>query len=311
MGDMWAVLIAVAACLVVVAVAVAARRSGHDELHSVRTYHAALGTIERLPARAASADPAQHRPGPVRGSNEDADPSVRPITTDAGRASERPAVPPARLLFDDASPVETLGAAPGAGVPLHRERRSERQALASMNHRPRQGGVVFVVVVLVILAGALAYLGTRHSGHTAALATGSSATSATRPPARGHGSTSRGNKKKQTKHTKHPSAPPTPPTRLVATTATTTTATYSVITSPFTVTVTASQPCWVEAIELPGGATLWTGTLAAGGSQSIPASGLTTVELGAPGASVTVNGVPVIFPTSSHTPFTATFQPAT
>ncbi len=58
------------------------------------------------------------------------------------------------------------------------------------------------------------------------------------------------------------------------------------------------------------GATLWTGTLQAGANQVIQATGTVKVELGAPGATLTVDNVPVTFPTPQHTPFVATFQPS-
>ncbi|MDA8275540.1 MAG: DUF4115 domain-containing protein, partial [Actinomycetota bacterium] len=87
-----------------------------------------------------------------------------------------------------------------------------------------------------------------------------------------------------------------------------TTASYTVPgTGPFTVTVAASAPCWIDATEASSGSVLWTGTLHAGGSQSVQSPGTLSLELGAPGATLTVDGTPVSFPAGMHTPFVATF----
>jgi hypothetical protein len=78
----------------------------------------------------------------------------------------------------------------------------------------------------------------------------------------------------------------------------------------YRVAVSVAGPCWVLATAVSTGATLWTGTLQAGATQVIPATGTTKVELGALGATLTVDNVPVTLPTPEHTPFEATFQPS-
>ena len=96
---------------------------------------------------------------------------------------------------------------------------------------------------------------------------------------------------------------------MVALSSTGASALYPVANNSYTVTVTASAPCWVLATVASSGSTLWTGTLQAGGSQAIQATGAVKLELGAPSVTLTVDNVPVVLPTPVHTPFVATFQP--
>jgi hypothetical protein len=58
------------------------------------------------------------------------------------------------------------------------------------------------------------------------------------------------------------------------------------------------------------GATLWAGELSAGTVQNIQATGATTVQFGTPTLTLTVNTIPVVFPTPLRTPFVATFTPS-
>ena len=51
MVAMLVVLVALVILALLAGVALLARRSGGDELDSVRSYHAAVGTMERLPTR--------------------------------------------------------------------------------------------------------------------------------------------------------------------------------------------------------------------------------------------------------------------
>ena len=87
-------------------------------------------------------------------------------------------------------------------------------------------------------------------------------------------------------------------------------AVYPVGSGPYTVKISASsEPCWVLATATATGSTLWTGTIQVGGSQVVDATGVITVELGAPSGTLSVDSVPVVFPSPVHTPFVATFQP--
>jgi hypothetical protein len=186
-----------------------------------------------------------------------------------------------------------------------------------MNHRPRRGTAVAAAVVVVLLVGALAFLGRGHSkpvahSHTGATSTVSATTpttgsdpgrtTSTSPAPTRHGSHDK-------KHSKQSTTPTTLPTQIVALTSTSASATYPVTSTSYSLTVSASAPCWVLATVAATGSTLWTGTLQAGASQVIEATGTTTVELGAPSATVKVDSVPVVFPEPAHSPFVATFQP--
>ena len=89
------------------------------------------------------------------------------------------------------------------------------------------------------------------------------------------------------------------------------TATYSAPSSPYTVVVGASASCWVMATQASTGKVVWTGTVAAGQSQSLVVSGTVVVRLGAPGdASVTIDGKPVQLPAGYRSPFDLTFRAA-
>jgi uncharacterized protein DUF4115 len=327
---MWLVLVAAAVVAVVAGVSLLARRPGRDEMHSVRSYHSELGTFERLPSRAVRTDRGPRPPldddgfgGRPHSSDEmihdEAANRVRPLASGTG-ATARPVVRPGRLHFDDAPAVDMPHPGTGAPVTVRRQRRVQKNALASMNHRPRLGSSLLVVLVLVALVGALVFLGVRHSGkrsstHPPARATSSTAThprTATHSTSStaAHGSGQGNGKRQQGKrHASH--APAAKPSQLVATAATATTATYTVGSPSFTVTVSASQECWVQASSEPAGTVLFQGLVAAGGSETVAATNETVVVLGAAGASLKVDGVPVVIPPASATPFTATFQPTT
>ena len=75
----------------------------------------------------------------------------------------------------------------------------------------------------------------------------------------------------------------TQPSRIVALSSTPPPAIYPVGRTSYQVTVSGPGPCWVAGHLGPAtGSTLWTGTLQAGGSRSSQATGVVTVELGAP-----------------------------
>src|ERR1019366_2310887 len=110
-------------------------------------------------------------------------PIVRPIrvvpTNRAGGAPER-VVPPvpvrgtdefpdpdAPIVFDEARPIER-GRPPGSeSSGSQRSDRAQRMALDSMNHRRRAGTGVTVAIIVVVVFGALAIIGSRKS-HNAA-----------------------------------------------------------------------------------------------------------------------------------------------
>jgi hypothetical protein len=340
---MWIVLGAAALIVVLVVVVVAFRRPRTDDLHSVRSYHSALGTLENMsdrpgpPASGPTGAPDRSSVGHVRprfysrasaeseaGTPGDPGPagrsgtgrppgSVAPVPLADLGAIEDPATP---LVFDDAQPggPGTLPAAQGTVeiAPAVRLDRAQRHALESMNRRPRRITAVSIVVVVVVVFAVLAVVGSRRSNahhHPSASATTSTAHQAGKSttstsPTPGHGAKVPPGKKKA--GTKAP--PTTVPTQLVALSSTATSATYSVATATYTVTVSASGPCWVGATTVATGSTLWEGTLQAGQVQVIPASGVVTVQLGTTAATIKVGKLPVILPSPLHSPFLATFQ---
>jgi len=102
-----------------------------------------------------------------------------------------------------------------------------------------------------------------------------------------------------------------PSNEITPTAATAYSATYGAPSSSYTVAIGASAPCWVMATAGTTGKVVWTGTIAAGGSHSISASGTMVVRLGAPSdAAVTMNGRKVQLPTSFRSPLDLTFQAA-
>ncbi len=294
---MWA-LAFVLVVLVVVAVAVAlVRRPRGDDVHSVQNYNQALGTLEHL----------SERIGP---------PTIRPIARQAtpGSPVER-VVPPvpvrgtdefpdpdAPIVFDDARPLDRPRN--GDSRASARGDRAQRMALDSMNRRRRGGMGIVVAVVVVLVFGALALLGS-HRSHTTAR---SSTTTST---AHGSGSTATSTTRPKPTPTTRPT-PTTLPTQFVATTTSSsgTSATYTVPNVSYQITATGTGPCWIQVDSAATGKALWAGELSAGTVQNIQATGTTTVQFGTPTLTLTVNTIPVVFPSPLHTPFVATFTPS-
>ncbi|MBV8462495.1 MAG: DUF4115 domain-containing protein [Acidimicrobiales bacterium] len=263
--------------------------------------------MEQVESRAAARTGGPSRPVHDPGAGEFVSPADEPAVREVG-ATGRPVVRPARLVFDDSVTAEArnLPGSPGTGI--RRDRRAEQHALASMNHTGRSVTTYLIILILVVLVGAIGFLAARsparHPAHSA-----ESATTSTSRPTSAHHSGSSQTTKTKAKHPAHVNAP-APPARYVATSSTTTSATYTVAPSSFTLTIAATGPCWVQATAEPGGASLWEGVVPAGGSQNVSARGATSVLLGAAGAALSIDGVPVVLPSGSATPFTATFQPS-
>jgi len=300
---MWAVAFVVVV-LVVVAVAVAlVRRPRGDDVHSVRNYNQALGTLEHLSDRIGS-------------------PTVRPVrvvpTGQSGRSTER-VVPPvpvrgtdefpdpdAPIVFDDARPLDR--GRPGGSEPTSPARadRAQRMALDSMNHRRRPGTGVMVAIAVVLVFGVLAYLGSQKS-HKAAHSSSSSSTT-TRPSGSAGATSTTAARPPQTTR---PTATTLPTQFAASTTSSTgTSATYTVPHTTFQITITGTGPCWVQVDTAASGATVWAGELSAGTVQNVQATGSTTVQFGTPTLSLQVDTIPVVLPTTLRTPFVATFTPS-
>jgi hypothetical protein len=199
------------------------------------------------------------------------------------------------VKFEDPAAQAAAAAAAASSSPVGRDDR----ALHKIDHRPRRLGAplaaigaVVVLVVVLILTG-LHSNTPPHHGKAADTAT----TVRTHPPTgRGHATTTT------------TTAPPlvSPPQS-----ATSNAATYQVGTSSYTLLLAAtSGECWVEATNQATGSVIFTGTLFAGQSHSVSATGAVTVIAGAPGAfSATVNGSSVSLPTGFQAPFTLRFVP--
>ncbi len=285
-------LIAVVLVAVAAVVAKLTWRPSSDEDDSVRRYHSALGTMEAISERTGGSGVR------VLGRAEDT------TAEDGGPSSSGPPIavrssvpsrigPPeveGELVFDDAgtSPGRTgpnEAAAFGADI-------ARRRALTRFDE-PRRGRlIVTLAIVAAVVFGGLAYLGSRHVSRS------SPPKSTTAPTSVTHRRTT----------TSTPATTP-PPAGIAASSSTDNTAVYPVGATTYQVTVTAAtEASWIDARNPDTGATIWTGTVPVGGSQTIPGNGTMVVELGAL-AGLSVNGVQVVLPTPAHSPFTATFAP--
>ena len=298
---MWAVAFVVVV-LVVVAVAVAlVRRPRGDDVHSVRNYNQALGTLEHLSDRIGPQAVRPVRVVPTGQSGRSVERVVPPVPV---RGTDEFPDPDAPIVFDDARPVER-GRSGGESTSPARADRAQRMALDSMNHRRRSGTGVMVAIVVVLVFGVLAYLGSQKShkaGHStasttttrASRSTGATSTTGARPP-----------------QTTRPTTTTLPTQFAAATTSSTgTAATYTVPHTTYQITITGTGPCWVQVDAASTGATVWAGELSAGTVQNVQATGSTTVQFGTPTLSLQVDTIPVVLPTPLRTPFVATFTPS-
>jgi hypothetical protein len=98
---------------------------------------------------------------------------------------------------------------------------------------------------------------------------------------------------------------------LVPVTASTTAATYDVPGAPYSVTLSATGPCWVEAVDVDSGQVLWEGTLEDGQNQTVPATSGLFLRLGnTPDVTVSAGGQTVQLPAGYATVFDLTFVTA-
>ena len=285
-------LVALIAAVVVVAGAVVAKltwRPSNDEVHSVKDYHSALGTIGDL---------ARRKPPP---GTEGSDRSQERGLVHGG--SETP------LVFDD---DRTTGPTPrvssGDASPIFRSDRARRQALSSMNHRPRRWVLTTAIVVVLLAFGALAYVGSHRNNNHPGKKSNAAVTRTTATHHTSHPSTTTPTTTPKSKTKSKSTTPTTAPAQIVAVQTTATTASYPAPSTSYQVSVTAStQPCWIQATSAATGTILWAGTIQMGDSQIIQAGGTMVLDIGAAGSVITLNGVPVVLPNSLNVPFEATF----
>jgi|GEM_PF-595084 hypothetical protein len=332
---MWIAVIAVVLVAVGAVVAKLTWRPDADEAHSVRNYRTALGTMEHFPDRTGRStetipghtggweDPAARTGSPsVHITGRDAAHTVPPAPVPVpvpeavpglglGRDPGEPFTPEGELDFDDARPDSRADRAGRSGIrpvaPEFRSDRARKQAFHTMEHRQWHWRTPAVVIVVLVVFGALALVGSRRSNHHATTKTSVTTIAGRHPTPVHHGSTTPTTSPKPTKPT--PTTTTKPPTELVATSSTAGSATYSVSSTSYDVTVTANGTCWVDATIVSSGTTAWTGTLQPGASQVIHATGAMRVVLGASTAALTAENIPVIFPSPLQAPFTATFEP--
>jgi hypothetical protein len=307
---MWIAVVAVVVVAVGAVVAKLTWRPSADEDHSVRNYRSALGTIEHLGERSTvrvlgrtDGDPAE-TPAPetpsVHVQGRPRNPASPPRVEDDPAAG-------GPLVFDDERPSERYRRSADAADGF-RSDRARQHALQSMNHRPRRLTITLSVVLLLLVFGALAYVGSHRTHHKP---TASHTTASTTASPGGHpGSTVPHPTTTRPKTVR--TTPTTLPTQIVASASTAYTATYPSLTSTYVVSLTATSECWVLAKNRDTGAVVFTGTLAAGANQILTTTGSMSVELGTPKVAMTLNGIPVVLPTPMQSPFVATFvSPAT
>lgn len=293
------------------------QRPKGTDLSSVKKYHSALGTIEHISERTmqppgkvatspggpsgAGAVGRSVPPVPVRGSGDFPDPEA-PIVFDDSRPRDH---------YEPQSHFDSEG--PTRFGSLHN--RAERQALDSMNHRPRRTTWLMVGVIVLVLFGTLFLIGSHHpKSKTGAGRTSRSSSVSDTSSSVGSQNSGGGDHKNHNKHhDKHgQQSPPTtqPGSQVVALSSTGATAVYPAAADSYQVTVDATGPCWVLATSSSTGSVLWTGTMQAGQTQPIQANGTVTVELGSATCAMKLDNLPVVFPTPESTPFIATFQPS-
>jgi hypothetical protein len=191
------------------------------------------------------------------------------------------------------------------------------RAMDSISHPPRRlGGPLVAIAAVAVLIVVLIVTGLHTTPSSTAshsqshsqthLPSGSHAGSHAGPPA-GHRSVT-----PTTVAPHHPSVTATTVPPVVSAPASTSAqgATYTVGSANYALALSAtSGPCWLEATNTSTGAVLFSGTMFAGQSHTVTASGPVTVVVGAPSAfAATVNGTPVTLPAGYQAPFTLTFQ---
>jgi len=296
-------LVAVVVVVGVLAAVMLSRRS-RDDVHSVEHYHRQLHTLEEMRTHTSPA-------APENGNGEAAYPAsafrVSGSSTVRLTEPDRPVVPPAAPppVANPAEPVTFDDAGPGPEpVPGSFMTGGEDRVMQSINHRPRRLGgpaaavaAVAVLVVVLIVTG-LHSNAPNHRPKSSGTATTTAQTH--RHGAGGHPTTT------TTTTTTAPLAVSAPAG------ATAHAATYHVAAASFSLSLAATTgECWVDATDTATGAVLFTGTLFAGQSHALSATGPVTVIAGAPAAfAATVDGSAVTLPIGFQAPFTLSFQTA-
>ncbi|MGA2472243.1 MAG: DUF4115 domain-containing protein [Acidimicrobiales bacterium] len=283
----------------VIAAVIVSRRS-HDDVHSVEHYHRQLHTLEEMRTHTSPA-------GPENGNGEAAYPAsafrVSGSSTVRLTEADRPAVPPAPpppvanpaepVTFDDSGPEP---------VPASFMTGGEERVMHAIDHRPRRlGGPAAAVGAVAVLIVVLIVTGLHSNSPTHHPKSSGTVTTTARPHQHAAG--------------RHPTTTTTttaPLTVSAPASPTAHTATYHVAGASFSLSLAATTgECWVDATDTATGTVLFTGTLLAGQSHAISATGPVTVIAGAPVAfSATVDGSAVTLPLGYQAPFTLSFETA-
>ncbi len=330
--------------VVIAAVARLTWRQGGDERSSVRDYRQTLDTLRTMSGNEppkSSVRPPDSRIRPSISLPAPASGLVRPVAAPVprprtgpqpDRADEHPdgsTVPaPADLVFDDAvggltahSPgqgdvtvaISDLDSPPGR-VPILAPSRPLGPGLGRPPlGRPGSGrpgpvprrvrAAVTLTVAVLVLGGAVAGAVLLTGGTTTPRAGGTSSTSVSVSTTRPH-----------TQTTVPASTTTTVPAVFQPVANGTAAATVTTPGASYTVVVSVTRSCWIEARTVPttGPATV----LSAGSAQpgvpvTIAGTGTVAVQIGSSGASLTLNGVPVALGDAYPAPFVLTFQPNT
>jgi hypothetical protein len=319
MGGMTAVLVVAAIAVVAAVIALVTWRRPGDERHSIESHQQTLDTLRSMADRRSQGRTDKTAPAPRTAGGGSADPSARArgARTQVGPVPSRPPQPgsmrapalprangngngKAELVFgDDTSVVPEPspdGWTRGSALTLPRGLPGQRRGHRTGRRRSRPGGrlvpVAAAVVVLGLVVGLAVALAPSHHG-------GAPGRKAIPPRTRAATHVRRS----QTTTTTRP--------ELQATSATSSTAAYGAPATAYTVALSATGLCWVEATEASTGKVVWTGTLLTGQTRSISSAGSLLVRLGAANdVSVTLNGEPVVLPSSFSSPFDMRFQSA-
>jgi hypothetical protein len=290
-------------------------RRGGDESHSVHDYHQTLETLRHLAER-------NH----ANGFRESPAPNGSASRSPAGRSSQSAASaasaaarqrtllsrsgPSVTGAFQDDSTARAHAAAPSstvsqlASAKVFYQRRARTLAASPPRVRARSVAVVTVVLLLIALVAVGVAIGPSHKSHNSSgrrASDKSPSVASTRSTA----STSRSRPASRSR-----SSGSTVPANLQASSSSATSADYTAPGSSYTLTVAASNSaCWILAEATSSGNVLWTGTLDAGQSQQISATGDVSLRVGAAfDVNVSVNRVPVVLPSGHGSPYDLNFQ---
>lgn len=273
-------------------------RRSRDEIHSIESYRNALDTLQEMRGPTASAsvrvlDPAEQQ-------------ELRQPTTPEQFTHHEPVAPPPPAVapppgsHDGMVFREDIGRS-GHGEDhdqeLHRGHDAPAWAISRMEPRhPVQnrqlivGLVAGIAILLLVIVGVV--IGGGGTGDDKATTTTAPRRTTTTSP--------------RTTTTTSPKVSAYAPQSSTATTAT-----YSIPTSTYSVTVKATGgSIWTIVTKSGSGEQVFAGSIDPGSPQTFKVSGGVDVNLGAPGyASVSIDRIPVTFPTGYQSPLILTFTP--